>query len=91
MPLLVFENIWFSYGANLLFYGSRVRGRFSLSVVRSITCKFNMLFRLLWRSIKFMIVYFFQVLTSNNLVECILAPPRVCFFPPINNLRIEKL
>ncbi len=38
MPLLVFKNIWFNCGAIFLFCGSRVRGRFSLLVVRSVTC-----------------------------------------------------
>jgi hypothetical protein len=58
MPLLHFEGIQFSCGANILFYGSRARGKFSLLVTWFATCKSNMLFRLLWRIIKFMIVSF---------------------------------
>jgi hypothetical protein len=29
-----------------------------------------------------MIAYLFMVLASNNLVECIMAPPSVCLFLP---------
>ncbi len=46
MPLLVFGGIQFSCGANLLFCGLEVRGRFSLLVVGSVVSKSNMLFHL---------------------------------------------
>jgi hypothetical protein len=82
MPLLVFENTRFNYGVNILLCESRIGGRFSLLVVGSPTCKSNMLFHLLRGTIKFMIAYFFQVPASNNLVECVLAPPRICLFFP---------
>jgi hypothetical protein len=47
MPLLVFEGTQFSCGADLLLYGSRTKGRFSLLIVGFATCKSNMLFHLL--------------------------------------------
>jgi hypothetical protein len=57
--------------------------RFSLLAIGFAACKSNMLFRLLLKKIvKFMIVYLFLVLAFSNLVECIIAPPRVCLFLP---------
>jgi hypothetical protein len=74
-----------------LLCGSRARGKFSLLTIRFIACKSNMLLRFLWGIIKFMIVYFFVVLTFSNLVECLLTPPKVFFFFPIINPRIQKM
>jgi hypothetical protein len=66
-----------------LFCGSKVGGIFSLLIIRFIACKCNMLFCLLWRIINFMITYLFLVPTSNNLLECDLAPLRV-FYHSLN-------
>jgi hypothetical protein len=64
MPLLIFEGTRFSHGVDLLFCGSRARGRFSLLDVRFVAYKSNMLLRLLWGNIKFMVAY---LLPSPNL------------------------
>jgi len=45
-----------------------------------VVCKSNMLLRHLRGIVKFMIALNFLVLASNNLVECILAQPRVSLF-----------
>jgi hypothetical protein len=82
MPLLDFKSTWFSYGADFLLCGLGVGGRFSLLNVGSTACKSNMLLHLLWKIIKFMIVYFLLVLAFNNLVECILAPLMIYLFLP---------
>jgi len=82
IPLLIFGSTWFNYGVDLLLCGSRVRGRFSLLIAKSTTCKSNMLLHLLQGTINFTIVYLFLVPASSNLVECVLAPTMVCLFLP---------
>ncbi len=83
IPLLVFGGIQFNCGVDFLLCGSRVGGRFSLLIVRSACClQIQHAALSLIRDYKFMIVYLFPVPTSNNLVECVLAPPRVCLFFP---------
>ncbi len=57
MPILVVENNWFNYGANLLLCGLGAHGRFSLFNVGSMACKSIMLVYLLWRTMQFMIVF----------------------------------
>jgi hypothetical protein len=73
MPLLVVEGILFNYGTNFLFYGLEVGKKNSLFALRGklslfTPCNSSMLFRHLWQTIKFMIVFLFLVPTSNNLV-----------------------
>jgi hypothetical protein len=90
IPLLVFGGIQFYCGADLLFCGSKVRGRFSLLVARFVVCKSNMMFYLLWGTIKFMIVYLFLIPTSNNFVEFVLFSPRVCLVFPYKQPKNPK-
>jgi hypothetical protein len=80
MVLLVIEGIQFSYGVNLLFCGLGVGGRFSLLVIRFDVYKSNMLLCLLRGIVKFVIAYLFLVLSFNNLVKCVLTPPKVMLF-----------
>jgi hypothetical protein len=61
-----------------------------LLVARFVACKSNMLFHPLWETIQFMIAYLFLVPTSNNLVECILAPLMVCLFLPYKQPKTLK-
>jgi hypothetical protein len=82
MVLLVIEGTQFNYGVNLLLCGLGVRGKFSLLVIRFVVYKSSMLLHLLRWIVKFVFAYFFLVLFFNNLVECVLAPPRVCLFIP---------
>jgi hypothetical protein len=77
MPFLIVEGIQFSCGADLLLCGSRARGRFYLFDARFVACKSSMLICLLRGTMQFMIVFLILGLASNNLVECILARPRV--------------
>jgi hypothetical protein len=82
-PRIVIECIQFNYVDDLLFYGLRMGERFSLLIIGFIAYKSNMSFCLLLkRIVKFMIVYLFMVLAFSNLVECIIASPRVCLFLP---------
>jgi hypothetical protein len=90
MVLLVIKGTKLSYGVNLLFCGLGVGGRFSLLVIRFVVYKSNMLFCLLRGIIKFVIAYLFLVLSFNNLVECVLAPPRVCLFIPYKQPKNPK-
>jgi hypothetical protein len=83
MLLMVVKGTRFSC-VDLLVCGSRVGGQFSLFVAGGrlslfVVYKSNMLLRHLWWSIKFMIALNFLVLASNNLVECVLAQPKVSF------------
>ncbi len=47
MPILVFGNIRFTCGADILFCGLEVGGRFSLLPIGFVICKSNMLLCLL--------------------------------------------
>jgi len=82
MVFLVIKGTKFSYGVNLLFCGLGVGGIFSLLVMRFVVYKSSMLLCLLRGIVKFVIVYLFLVLSFNNLMECVLAPPRACHFIP---------
>ncbi len=90
MPLLVFEDTQFRCGANLLFCGLGVGGRFSLLAIGCAACKSNMLFCLLRKTIKFMIVYLFLVLAPSNLVECIITSTKGIFFLPCKQPKNPK-
>jgi hypothetical protein len=90
MVLLVIKSTKFSYGVNLLFCGLGVGGSFSLLVIRFVVYKSNMLLCLLRRTVKFVIAYLFLVLSFNNLVECVLASPRVCIFIPYKQPKNPK-
>ncbi len=87
IPLKKIGGIQFSFGVDILFCGWKVGGRFSLLVPMSTACKSNILFRFLRGTIKFMITYIFLDPASNNLVECILAPPRLCLLLPCKQPR----
>jgi hypothetical protein len=82
MPLLVVEGTQFNYGDDLFICGSRIGGRFSLFNVGSVAFKSSMQICFLWGTMSFMIVFLVLGLASNNLVECIMDPPRVYFFLP---------
>ncbi len=80
MPLLVIEGIQFNC-VDLLLCGSGVGGIFFLFATRGklflfAICKPNM-FYCLQGIVKFMIALNFLVLASNNLVEYVLAQPKV--------------
>ncbi len=84
IPLLVVEGTQFGH-VDLLLCGLGVGGQFSLFVVGGklslfVVCKSSMLFCCLQRIVKFMITLNFFVLTSNNLVDYVLAQPRVSLF-----------
>jgi hypothetical protein len=90
IPRLIFRSTQLNYGVDILFCGSRVKGRFFLLVARSTICKSNMSLCLLWGTIKFMIVYLFLILAFSILVECVLTPIWYDFFFLVNNPRIQK-
>jgi len=90
MLLSVFGSTQFNYGVDILFCGLGIRGRFSLLFASFATCKSNMLLHFLWGTIKFMIIYFFLVLASSNLVECVLASLMVCLFLPYKQPKNPK-
>jgi hypothetical protein len=91
MPLLIVEGIQFNCGVDLFFHGSKAWKSFSLFDVKFVACNFNMLLHFLQAIMQFMIIFFFLVLASNNLVECVLAPQGYVFFFLINNPRIQKV
>jgi hypothetical protein len=85
VPILVVEGTRFNC-VNLLFCGSRAGGQFSLFATRG-----RLSLHLLFANLACYFVSYkglssswlflnFLVLTSNNLVECALAQPKVSFF-----------
>jgi hypothetical protein len=76
MPFLLVVGIRFIYSGFLLICDSWRRGRFSLSI----TCWSCMPLRHLWSTFKYMIVEVFEVPTSRNSMECVLAQLMVCPF-----------
>jgi hypothetical protein len=80
MLLQVVEGIWFSCGDDLFLYVSRARKRFSFFNAGFVACKSSMLVCLLRGTMQSTIIFLVLGLASNNLVECVLAPPKVLPF-----------